>query len=97
VLATQVSLWINYPAILGGADVGYALFSDQIVTTAMAGFGDSGSLVLDAARRAVGMLFGGTATRTLINDIVRVQQHLGVELRQERESPRRLGGRAICP
>lgn len=80
VVATHVSLWINYPPILGGATLGYALFEDQIMTTSIAGFGDSGSLVLDAQKRAIGMLFGGSATRTLVNDISHVQKALGVRL-----------------
>ncbi len=78
VVALHVSGWLSYPPILGGS--GVALFEEQIVTTGMAGFGDSGSLVMDGAHRAVGLLFGGSATHTLINDIAEVQQQLDVRL-----------------
>jgi hypothetical protein len=76
VTAVHVKGWINYPPILGGA--GPAFFEEQIVTTAMAGFGDSGSLLLDEDLNAVGLLFGGSSTHTFYNDIVNVQEALGI-------------------
>ncbi len=84
VLATNVSVWVDYPPILNGKPGAYALFKDQIVTTGIAGFGDSGSLVLDGKKQAVGMLFGGTKERTLVNDIEHVQKQIGIRLRLAR-------------
>src|SRR5579862_248007 len=46
VVAVNVSTWIPYLPAFG--QVAPAFFREQIVTTAMAGFGDSGSLLLDA-------------------------------------------------
>lgn len=79
VVAVHVSGWITYPPILGGK--GAAFFKDQIVTTGMAAFGDSGSLLFDASFRAVGMLFGGSPTHTFYNDIVHIQNFLGIVFR----------------
>jgi len=75
VVAVHVKGWITYPPVLGGPAP--AFFEDQIVTTAMAGFGDSGSLLLDESN-AVGLLFAGSATHTFYNDFVHVQNSLGV-------------------
>lgn len=90
ILATNVSVWVDYPAILNGTPGAYALFKNQIVTTGLAGFGDSGSLVMDAQKRALGMLFGGTKERTLVNDIELVQKQIGIRLqvRQGLEDPK---------
>lgn len=66
-------------------DVGYggnriARFRDQIITTNMAAGGDSGSLVLDLDNKAVGLLFAGSASVTIINQIEHVRSLLRVEL-----------------
>jgi len=61
---------------LGGGVI--ARFADQIVTTAMAEPGDSGSLVLDERRRAVGLLFAGSDKATLCNRIQAVCEALRV-------------------
>jgi hypothetical protein len=76
--AVNVQGWITYPPELGGA--GSAFFENQIVTTAMAGFGDSGSLLFDQERSAVGLLFGGSATHTFYNDITEVERLLEIEI-----------------
>jgi hypothetical protein len=77
VVAVHSSCWIPYPPILGG---GVALFKEQIITTPMAGFGDSGALLLDGASNAIGLLFGGSPTHTLFNDIVNVQRQLAIAM-----------------
>ena len=78
VVAVDVAGWLAYPWPLdSGAS---AFFEDMIVTTAMAGFGDSGALGLDSQRRAVGLLFGGSWTHTFFNDVTAVEQQLGVRL-----------------
>lgn len=57
-----------------------ALFRDQLVTSAMSQGGDSGSLVLDAQRRVVGLLFAGSDRVTLCNPIQEVFARLAVRL-----------------
>jgi hypothetical protein len=78
VAAVHVTGWITYPPILGG--YGATLFKDQIVTTAMAGFGDSGSLLMDEGKNAIGVLFGGSSTHSFFCDIVHVQDQLAIEV-----------------
>ncbi|MBS4032415.1 MAG: hypothetical protein KGZ63_13485 [Clostridiales bacterium] len=61
--------------------------SDQIVTTRMADPGDSGSLLLDGANHAIGLLFAGSSSVTLYNPIHQVLAALRVRLTQDsRES-----------
>ncbi len=67
------------------ADVQYgagrvARFSDQLLAGAMSQGGDSGSAVLDAENRLVGLLFAGSDTTTIINRIEHVFSALGVGL-----------------
>ncbi len=54
-------------------EIGYggpsAVFEHQLVATAMSEPGDSGSLVLDEQNRAVGLLFAGSESVTVINPI----------------------------
>ena len=57
-----------------------ALFRNQILTTAMSKGGDSGSLVLDEKKRAVGLLFAGSDVVTICNPIQEVMRLLGVEI-----------------
>ncbi len=57
-----------------------ALFRNQILTTAMSQGGDSGSLVLDQKKRAVGLLFAGSEMVTIGNPISEVLKRLEVEL-----------------
>jgi hypothetical protein len=54
-------------------------FTDQIVTSHMAEAGDSGSLLMDAQRRPVGLLFAGSENLTLANKITNVMAALGVD------------------
>lgn len=57
-----------------------ARFVSQIITTPMSGGGDSGSLLCDANEMAVGLLFAGSASITIHNDIRRVQALLGIKV-----------------
>lgn len=68
---------VNY----GGGRV--ARFRNQIVTTRMGAPGDSGSLVMNLDEHAVGLLFAGSATRTIINNILFVQILLRVRLHEK--------------
>lgn len=73
--AIAATIDVNY----GGGRV--ARFKDQIITTNMAAGGDSGSLVLNADdNKAVGLLFAGSASVTIINQFENVRALLRVEL-----------------
>ena len=58
-----------------------ALYRNQIMTSAMSQGGDSGSLILDQKRRAVGLLFAGSDLVTICNPIQDVFKLLMCELR----------------
>ncbi len=57
-----------------------AVFRQQIVSDVLSRGGDSGSLVVDPANRAVGLLFAGGATTTLQNPIDAVLKLLDLTL-----------------
>lgn len=64
--------------VFGGDDV--FRFEDQIVTTDMSLGGDSGSLLLDIQKRAVGLLFAGSDVATFHNPINNVLNTFNVQL-----------------
>src|SRR5207244_5507270 len=55
-----------------------AVFREQVVSDLVSRGGDSGSLVVDESGRAVGLLFAGGATTTLINPIAAIAHFLEV-------------------
>ncbi len=55
-----------------------ARFRDQLVASALSQGGDSGSLIVDADDRAVGLLFAGSSNTTILNPIGEVERLLGV-------------------
>jgi len=65
-------------------EVGYgsrtAIFEHQILTTDMSDPGDSGSLIVDEANHAVGLLFAGSTTVTVINPIDAVLSALNITI-----------------
>jgi hypothetical protein len=68
---------VNY----GGGKI--ARFCRQIITTNMSAPGDSGSLVADFDEAAVGLLFAGSAARTILNNILYVQALLRVRVTEK--------------
>ncbi len=60
-----------------------ARFCRQIITTNMSAGGDSGSLVMNRDEGAVGLLFAGSATRTIVNNIAFVQALLRVRVTEQ--------------
>ena len=75
-------------AINATIDVGYgggkiARFKDQFVTTGMSAGGDSGSLVTTLDNVAVGLLFAGSSTSTIMNPIENVRSLLKVEVAEQ--------------
>lgn len=74
IIGVNATVNVNY----GGGKV--AKMCGQIVTTNMSAGGDSGSLLLDMNENAVGLLFAGSATVTIHNDIRSVLRLLGIRL-----------------
>ena len=73
VLSTNATVAVGYSS-------GVAVFRHQIITTAMAAGGDSGSLLMDFNLNGVGLLFAGSPFITIHNHLLDVQNALGVEL-----------------
>ena len=69
---------VNATVVVGPYPGGLAQFRHQIVTTNIGAPGDSGSLLMDAALNAVGLLFAGSAEITIHNHIADVETALGV-------------------
>ena len=67
----SATIKINY-------DQKVALFKNQILTTNMSQGGDSGSLVLDMKKRAIGLLFAGSDVVTIMNPVLEVIRLLNV-------------------
>ncbi len=64
---------------VGLGDVGSAVFSDQIVTTAIASPGDSGSLVVTQdGHKAIGMLSAGSDQATIVSKLENIFKLLNV-------------------
>lgn len=74
IIAVDATIDVNYPT------VGVARFRDQIVTTNMSAGGDSGSLVTSLDNVALGLLFAGSSTTTIVNHLEHVRRLLGVEI-----------------
>jgi hypothetical protein len=79
---TQVTvgrvLAVNATVFVGPYSCGVAQFRHQIITTAMAAGGDSGSLLMDFNLSAVGLLYAGSSQITIHNHIADVETALGV-------------------
>lgn len=60
-----------------------ARFRNQIITTRMSAPGDSGSIIMNRDEHAVGLLFAGSNTRTIANNILLVQMLLKVRLHEK--------------
>ena len=73
IIQVDVTVTVNYNGPI-------AVFTDQLMAGAMSQGGDSGSLVLDTQKRAVGLLFAGSDTSTIINPIQFVLDALHVEI-----------------
>jgi hypothetical protein len=75
-------------AINATVDVGYgggkvARFKDQILTTPMSAPGDSGSLITTLDNVAIGLLYAGSSSVTVANQIENVRNALGIEVAEE--------------
>ncbi len=74
VTAVNATVNVNY----GGGKV--AKMCRQIITTNMSAGGDSGSLLCDMNENSVGLLFAGSSSITIHNDIRYVQSLLGIRV-----------------
>jgi hypothetical protein len=79
VIVTNATIDVNY----GGGRT--ARFLNQIVTSNMSAGGDSGSLVTDFCNNAVGLLFAGSTSVTIVNHYEDVRNLLRVELAERIE------------
>ena len=77
ITAINATVDVNY----GGGRVGR--LTDQIVTTNMSAGGDSGSLVTTLDNVAVGLLFAGSSTAMIANQIENVRALLRVEVAEQ--------------
>ena len=77
ITAVNATIDVNY----GGGRV--ARLKEQIVTTNMSAGGDSGSLVMTLDNLAVGLLFAGSATSMIANQIENVRALLRVEVAEQ--------------
>ncbi len=75
IIAVNATVNVNY------GDGKVAKFCRQFVCGNMSAGGDSGSLVLDEQNNAIGLLFAGSNTITICNDIRYVQSLLGFRFR----------------
>lgn len=71
VLSTNATVIVGY-------GIGFGQFRHQIITTAMAAGGDSGSLLMDSNLSAIGLLYAGSPFITIHNHIADVETALGV-------------------
>ncbi|MFF0746130.1 hypothetical protein ACFYVL_37625 [Streptomyces sp. NPDC004111] len=74
ILAVDATIDVNY------GTAGTARFKDQILTTNISAGGDSGSLVTSLDNVAVGLLFAGSQSVTVVNHIENVRRLLRVEI-----------------
>lgn len=73
VIDDDVTVSVNYGDFI-------AKFEHQVMADAMSAGGDSGSLVLDENKKAIGLLFAGSDKTTIINPINEVLKLLDVNL-----------------
>jgi hypothetical protein len=71
---------VNVSVQVGMGDGEEAVFEDQIIASAMSQGGDSGALVVDDKKRAVGLLFAGSDKATVFNKIQNVMDDLDITL-----------------
>ncbi|UNO44256.1 hypothetical protein KGS77_28400 [Streptomyces sp. MST-110588] len=77
IISTDATIDVNY------GTAGTARFKDQILTTNISAGGDSGSLVTSLDSVAIGLLFAGSSTVTVLNHIENVRALLRVEIAEQ--------------
>ncbi len=79
-VTTGSVLLLNAVVRVSYGSAGTAIFTDQVVSDIASGPGDSGSLVVDSERKAVGLLFAGGDNLTVCNRIAQVERLLDVQM-----------------
>ncbi|WP_225987074.1 S1 family peptidase [Streptomyces spectabilis] len=77
IISVDATIDVNY------GTAGTARFKDQILTTNISAGGDSGSLVTTFDNVALGLLFAGSSTVTVLNHIENVRALLRVEIAEQ--------------
>lgn len=77
IIGLNADVWVQY-------DMGALKFKDCIITTDMSQDGDSGSLLLDMQRNAVGLLFAGSNTVTIHSPIKYPRSTYGLKIYETR-------------
>lgn len=77
IIAVDATIDVNY------GTAGTARFKDQILTTNISAGGDSGSLVTSLDNVALGLLFAGSSTVTVLNHLENVRALLRVEVSEQ--------------
>ncbi|MFD9883624.1 hypothetical protein ACFWZT_19440 [Streptomyces alboflavus] len=77
IVSVDATIDVNY------GTAGTARFKDQILTTNISAGGDSGSLVTSLDNVALGLLFAGSSTVTVVNHIENVRALLRVEIAEQ--------------
>ncbi|MEV0524470.1 hypothetical protein AB0I66_13690 [Streptomyces sp. NPDC050439] len=77
IIAVDATIDVNY------GTAGTARFKDQILTTNISAGGDSGSLVTSLDNVALGLLFAGSSTVTVLNHFENVRTLLRVEVSEQ--------------
>ncbi|MFD0413550.1 hypothetical protein [Streptomyces sp. NPDC127108] len=77
IISVDATVDVNY------GTAGTARFKDQILTTNISAGGDSGSLVTSHDNVALGLLFAGSSTVTVVNHIENVRALLRVEIAEQ--------------
>jgi hypothetical protein len=78
VVAAHASIKVDYWAM--GAYGANTVFHDQIITSLMGTYGDSGSLLINHQQQAIGMLFAGSATHTFFNPLSIILRLFNMEI-----------------
>jgi hypothetical protein len=93
VIDVDATVNVSYEVLTAtGIIVRTLTFNNQIITTDMSDSGDSGSLILDMQKKAVGLLFAGSNTATIANRIEVVLDVLNLELCPSPDLHCRIGG-----
>ena len=93
VIDVDATVNVSYEVLTpSGIVVRTLTFVNQIITTDMSDSGDSGSLILDMQKKAVGLLFAGSNTVTIANRIEVVLDLLDLELCPSPDLHCRIGG-----
>ncbi|MDG4864832.1 hypothetical protein P8605_42455 [Streptomyces sp. T-3] len=77
IISVDATIDVNY------GTAGTARFKDQILTTNISAGGDSGSLVTSQDNVALGLLFAGSQTVTVVNHIENVRSLLRIEISEQ--------------